>query len=67
MNLHRIPGLADNYVYANDDYFIASPKVKSDFVNKDKYFFHAGHFSTPCDADCPKANRTCDPKCFVPP
>lgn len=39
LNLHRIEGLAENFVYFNDDMFLTSP-VKED------YFFHNG---IPCD------------------
>jgi len=29
--LHRIPGLADQYVYFNDDFFLSAPCAKEDF------------------------------------
>lgn len=31
--LHRLPGLAEHYVYLNDDVFLARPTVKSDFFS----------------------------------
>lgn len=31
MNIHRIPGLADHFVYLNDDTFICRPMKKEDF------------------------------------
>jgi hypothetical protein len=34
LNMHRIPGLSDNFVYFNDDVFIISPVKPSDFFKK---------------------------------
>ena len=31
INLHRIPGLAEQFVYFNDDMFITKPVTKEDF------------------------------------
>lgn len=36
INLHRIPGLAEQFVYFNDDTFIIKPVVKEDFFKKGK-------------------------------
>jgi len=33
INLHRIPGLAEQFIYFNDDMFITKPVKKSDFFN----------------------------------
>lgn len=40
LNLHRIEGLSDNFVYFNDDMFILRPMEKTDFFRKGK----------PCDS-----------------
>ncbi len=45
LNLHRIKGLAENFVYFNDDMFITAPTKPTDFFKHDK----------PCDTfalDC---------------
>ncbi|MBR6365555.1 MAG: Stealth CR1 domain-containing protein [Lachnospiraceae bacterium] len=34
VNLHRIPGLAENFVYFNDDNFLMRPSKKSDFFKR---------------------------------
>ncbi len=34
-NLHRIPGLAEKYIYFNDDVFLAAPTVPEDFFMSD--------------------------------
>ncbi|CNB36061.1 stealth family protein [Yersinia intermedia] len=31
--IHRIPGLSENFIYANDDYFFGSPVTKSHFIH----------------------------------
>ncbi|MCM1122143.1 MAG: stealth family protein [Eubacterium sp.] len=36
VNLHRIKGLSDKFVYFNDDMFIISPVAKSDFFVRNK-------------------------------
>lgn len=36
LNLHRIKGLSDKFVYFNDDMFLISPVQKSDFFCKEK-------------------------------
>lgn len=33
--LHRIPGLSENYLYFNDDFFLGRPCTKRDFFSKD--------------------------------
>jgi len=33
--LHRIPGLSENYLYFNDDFFLGRPCTKQDFFSKD--------------------------------
>jgi hypothetical protein len=40
--LHRIPGLAENYLVANDDVFLGRPATKADFFegNGNPYFFN---------------------------
>ena len=32
MNIHRIPGLAEHFVYFNDDMFLTRPMKKTDFL-----------------------------------
>lgn len=39
LNIHKIPGLSDKFVYFNDDTFIINPMLKSDFF----------HGELPCD------------------
>ena len=34
MNIHRIPGLAEHFIYLNDDTFICRPMRKEDFFRK---------------------------------
>ena len=34
MNIHRIPGLAEHFVYFNDDMFLTRPMKKTDFFRK---------------------------------
>ena len=34
MNIHRIPGLADHFIYFNDDTFICKPMKKEDFFKQ---------------------------------
>ena len=36
LNLHRIPGLADKFVYFNDDMYINKPVMQEDFFKGDK-------------------------------
>lgn len=31
--IHKIPGLSENFIYANDDYFFGSPVTKSHFIH----------------------------------
>lgn len=33
--IHKIPGLAENYLYFNDDFFLGSPVLPSDFLTSD--------------------------------
>ncbi|MBR1792259.1 MAG: Stealth CR1 domain-containing protein [Bacteroidales bacterium] len=39
LNIHRIPGLADRFIYFNDDFFVTAP------VSEDRFF----HDGLPCD------------------
>ncbi len=34
-HLHRIPGLAEHFIYFNDDFLIGRPVSQADFLNKD--------------------------------
>lgn len=44
-NLHRIPGLSENFLYFNDDFFLCKPVEKTDFftLNGKAYLFPSKH------------------------
>ncbi len=46
LNIHRIPGLSDNFVYFNDDMFLMQPSTEKDFFDKGR----------PCDIAVVQAN-----------
>jgi Flp pilus assembly protein TadD len=39
LNLHRIPGLADEFIYFNDDFFLGRPVTEADFRSDDGRYF----------------------------
>ncbi len=55
LNLHRIDGLAEHFIYFNDDTFIGRPTTPEDFFRKGlpvdmaRMFPHVGHVNRPVD------------------
>jgi len=39
LNLHRIPGLSDEFIYFNDDFFLGRPVTPADFRSDDGRYF----------------------------
>jgi len=76
-NLHRIPGLAENFIYFNDDTALATPTCPRDFVSDEsgfvvrsggaEYGFMKRHFFAPakCSESClaKRDNDVCDDQC----
>ena len=44
-NLHNIPGLSENYLYLNDDFFFGNHTIKSDFISEEGKlsYYPSGH------------------------
>jgi len=69
MHLHRIPGLAEHFLYVNDDMFFGAPAFPHDFVDAaGAQLVYFSHHMPDCAAGCQASmlgDRFCDPACNV--
>ena len=70
MNLHRIPGLSDYFIYFNDDVFLGQPVFPYDFYTLEKGQIMYFSWEVPlCAEKCLYDNLgdgNCDDACFNP-
>lgn len=55
--LHNIPGLAEHFIYFNDDMFVAQPVTPGDFFIEDKPVFRTGNKKTNWARNSPLAKH----------
>ena len=78
LNLHRIPGISDYFIYFNDDVFLGQPVYPYDFYTLDQgqimyYSWDVPQCTSKCDSFLKPASHTgqyedlgdgvCDPSC----